>query len=126
MPEPKFKPYPKHLKALMAEKSRHLSKAAALEEMGLSETAHPVWQHAAGCEERIAPLMEVLGRELEAALHRVSAATCYEKCGNSSRAANLYRAALGGPLQPETREDVTRKLAKCLVHVRAASLEPVA
>jgi hypothetical protein len=34
---------------------------------------------AAAYEERIAPLLDTLGRELEAAVHRISAASCYQK-----------------------------------------------
>jgi len=70
--------------------------------MGLEETARPVWSCAASYEERIAPLLDVIGRDAEAALHRVSAAACFAKSGDLSRAANLYRAALAGPLSDPT------------------------
>jgi len=88
----KTKPYHQQLKQLMAKKSRLLSKAEAVEGMGLVETAQPLWASAAACEERIAPLLDLLDRESEAALHRISAASCFEKCAEPSRAANLYRA----------------------------------
>jgi hypothetical protein len=92
MAEYKAKPYSDRLKEMMAEKSRLLSRAETLAEMGLPETAQSLWASVASHEERIAPLLEVIGRDAEAALHRVSAASCYERTGELSRAANLYRA----------------------------------
>ena len=53
-------------------------------------------------------------RELEGAIHRISAASCYEKSGDPSRAVNLYRAALSGPLREDTREEVENMLNACL------------
>jgi hypothetical protein len=50
---------------------------------------------------------------LEAAVHRISAASCYQKAGDPSRATNLYRAALAGPLRAVTRRDVEEMLAEC-------------
>jgi hypothetical protein len=114
MTKPLAKPYGARVKALMAEKSRLLSKAKAFSDMGLDETAGPVWLSVASYEERIAPLLDVIGREAEAALHRVSAAGCYAKSGDLSRAANLYRAALSGPLSDLARADVERELSACL------------
>jgi hypothetical protein len=52
-----------------------------------------------------------------AAVHRVSAASCYQQAGDPSRATNLYRAALAGPLRAVTRKDVERMLAECLAHL---------
>jgi hypothetical protein len=118
------KPYSKLVKGLMADKSRLLSQAQAFTDMGLEETARPVWSSAASYEERIAPLLEVIGRDAEAALHRVSAAACLEKCCEWSRAANLYRAALGGPLIDAARADVERKLSACLKNLRQAAIQP--
>ena len=48
-------------------------------------------------------------------MHRISAASCYEKAGDASRAVNLYRAALSGPLREDTREEVESMLNACLV-----------
>lgn len=115
------KPYPKHLKNLMAEKSGILSKAQALSEMDLSETAEPLWLAAAEREEQIAPLLENVGHDLEAALHRISAASCYREAREFSRAANLFRAALAGPLNDQTREDVQKMLTDCLKRLRQAT-----
>jgi len=113
-------------KELMAEKSRLLSKAQAFADMGLEETARPVWSCAASYEGRIAPLLDVIGRDAEAALHRVSAAACFAKSGDLSRAANLYRAALAGPLSNAATVDVERKLSACLKQLHQAAMDSVA
>lgn len=122
----KTKPYHRQLKQLMSKKSRLLSKAEAVEEMGLAETAQPLWASAAACEERIAPLLDLLDRESEAALHRISAASCFEKCADPSRAANLYRAALAGPLSDAVKADVHRRLSACLKQLQRDTAESVA
>jgi hypothetical protein len=105
----------------MAEKSAVLSKAQALATMGMTETAQPLWAAAASLEERIAPLLDADGEDLEAAVHRISAASCYEKAGDPSRAINLYRAALAGPLRAVTRQEVEGMLAACLARLKASS-----
>ncbi|MCY3742055.1 MAG: hypothetical protein OXH00_13655 [Candidatus Poribacteria bacterium] len=111
----KTKPYTKTLKETMRRKSEILSKAQAFWEVGMTETAQPLWLFAATYEEYIAPMLDALGRELEGALHRISAASCYEKAGDASRAVNLYRAALSGPLREDTRQEVENMLHACLV-----------
>ena len=115
MPNPKTKPYTKKLKETMHRKSEILSKAQALWEVGMTETAQPLWLTAANYEEHIAPMLDAVGRELEGAIHRISAASCYEKAGDPSRAVNLYRAALSGPLREDTRQEVEDMLSACLV-----------
>jgi hypothetical protein len=114
MVKAKAKPYPASLRELMASKTAILLKARTFADMGMAETAQPMWAVAASCEERIAPLLDVLGRDLEAAASRISAASCYQKGGDLSRAANLYQAALAAPLRPNTRRDVEAMLAACL------------
>jgi hypothetical protein len=106
---------------LMAEKSFVLSKAQALTTMGMPQTAEPLWASAASLEERIAPLLDADGEALEAAVHRISAASCYEKAGDPSRAVNLYQAALAGPLRAVTRKEVQGMLAACLARLKASS-----
>jgi hypothetical protein len=106
---------------LMAESSAVLSKAQALATMGLGQTAQPLWASAASLQERIAPLLDADGEAREAAVYRMSAASCYEKAGDPSRAANLYQAALAGPLRPVTRKDVEGMLAACLARLKAAA-----
>ncbi len=114
MAKTKAKPYPPSLLELMASKTAILLKARTFADMGMVETAQPMWTAAASCEERIAPLLDALGRNLEAAASRISAASCYQKGGDQSRAANLYQAALAAPLRPNTRRDVEAMLAACL------------
>ena len=114
MSKRKPKPLPPTVEELLARKATVLSKAQAFSDMGLRETALPLWTTAAGYEERLAPLLEGLGHEQEAAVHRISAASCYEKGGDLTRAANLYRAALAGPLLDGTRKDVMHMLRVCL------------
>jgi hypothetical protein len=106
---------------LLAEKSVVLSKAQALTAMGMGQTAEPLWASAASLEERIAPLLDANGDDLEAAVHRISAASCYEKVGDLSRATNLYRAALAGPLREITRHEVEGMLATCLGRLKRSS-----
>ena len=123
MPIPKTKPYTKALKEIMSRKSEILSKAQALSDIGTSETAQSLWLSAATYEEHIAPMLDGLGRELEGAIHRISAASCYEKAGNPARAVNLYRAALSGPLRDDTRQEVENMLNACLVALNHQPLE---
>ena len=122
MPTPKTKPYTKTLKETMRRKSEILSKAQAFWDIGMTETAQPFWLSAANYEEYIAPMLDALGRELEGAMHRISAASCYEKAGDPSRTVNLYRAALSGPLRDDTRQAVRNLLSACLV---ALNCQPV-
>jgi hypothetical protein len=89
--------------------------------MGLAETAQPLWASAASYEERIAALLDAYGESLEAAVHRMSAASCYQKAGDPSRATNLYRAALAGPLRAVTRTEVEEMLSECLALLKAAA-----
>jgi hypothetical protein len=114
MAKAKGKPYPPALLDLMASKTAILMKAQTFADMGMAETAQPMWEVAASYEERIAPLLDALGRDLEAAASRISAASCYQKGGDVSRAANLYQAALAAPLRATTRRDVEAMLAGCL------------
>jgi hypothetical protein len=106
----------------MASKTAILMKARTFADMGMAETAQPLWAAAASYEERIAPLLDALGRPLEAAASRISAASCYHKGGDLSRAANLYQAALAAPLRPNTRQDVEGMLANCLDELSRTAL----
>jgi len=117
MAKTKPKPLPKAVREMMAEKSAILARARAFEDIGMSETALPLWLDAAQHEERLSPVLESLGREREAALHRVSAGSCFQKGRDFARAANLFRAALGGALRDDTRREVERMLARCLREV---------
>jgi hypothetical protein len=114
MSKSKAKSSLRQLETWMGEKSAILSKAQALTTIGLPETAQPLWASAAAYEERIASLLDAHNEKLEAAVHRISAASCYQKAGDPSRATNLYRAALAGPLRAVTRKEVEDMLAECL------------
>ena len=117
------KQYTNVLKEIMRRKSEILSKAQVFWEIGMKETAQPLWLSAANYEEYIAPMLDALDRELEGAMHRISAASCYEKAGDLSRAVNLYRASLSGPLREDTREDVENMLDACFVMLDQQSSE---
>ena len=106
---------------LMVEVSAILSKAQAFATMGMPQTAQPLWASAAALQERIAPLLDADGEALEAAVYRMSTASCYEKAGDRSRAANLCQAALAGPLRAGTRKEVEKMLAACLARLKAES-----
>lgn len=107
--------------ALLAEKSAVLSQAHTLTALGMGQTARLLWASAASFEERIASLLDADGDDREAAVHRLSAASCYEKAGDPSRAANLFRAALAGPLRPATRKEVRAMLTVCLARLKASA-----
>jgi len=106
---------------LMAEASFVLSKAQAFQAMGMGETAQTLWLSAASLQERIAPLLDVEGEAVEAAVYRMSAASCYEKAGDPSSAVNLYQAALAGPLREGTHQEVEEMLVACLARLKTAS-----
>ena len=114
------------LDELLAEKSAVLSQAQALATMGMQQGARALWASAAALEERIAPLLDASGDDREAAVHRISAASCYEKAGDLSRATNLYRAALAGPLRDVTRKEIEEMLAACLRRLTASPARKVA
>lgn len=112
------------VKVLMAKKSHCLSKAQAFAEMELMETAQPLFLSAAEYEERIAALLDTKAQELDAAIHRISAASCYEQAGNLSSAITLYHAALAGPLSNKTRTDVLEMLKRSLMKLAQQSQLP--
>ncbi len=94
-----------------------LSRAQAFAEMGLADMAGTLWLAAAAAEARLAPLLEALGQDLEAAVHRISAAACYRRAGDWTAAVNFYRGALAGPLLDPTRQEVEADLAACLAKI---------
>src|SRR5436190_8427388 len=98
MPQPKAKPHPSLTDQLLGEASWLVSHAQALTDYRREEEATAEWARAAVCEEQVACLLEADGLELEAATHRVSAASCYEKVGEYTRGVTLFRAALSARL----------------------------
>jgi hypothetical protein len=113
--------YPQPIQDLIAAKSAVLSEAQAFAELGMGDMACTLWAAAADHEERLAPLFEALGHDLEAAVHRISAAGCYRRAGDLTTAVNLYRGALAGPLLERTRLDVDQQLAECLAELARAT-----
>jgi hypothetical protein len=98
----------------MAETSGIIMKAHTLVALGMPELALSAWLAAASGEEQVAPRLETLERDQEAAVHRISAASCYQHAGELAKAINLYRAALAGPLLEHTRKETEQLLAACL------------
>jgi hypothetical protein len=99
---------------MLGEASWLLSHAQALADYGRQGEAATEWARAASCEEQVACLLDADGQELEAAIHRVSSASCWQKLGQYVRAITLLRAALSGPLHGDYRAEVERTLAHCL------------
>jgi hypothetical protein len=117
MPKTKGKTYSPSLLDLMGETSGTIMKARALVAMGMPELARSAWLSAAAREEQVAPLLELLSRDREAAVHRISAASCYQNAGELGKAINLYRAALAGPLLEHTRKETEQKIVDCLAQL---------
>ncbi len=117
MPKTKARAYPRSLLKRMAETSSLIMQARALVAMGMAELAQSAWSAAAAGEEQVAPRLETLDRHREAAVHRISAASCYQHAGEPAKAINLYRAAFAGPLLEHTRKETEQFLAACLAQL---------
>lgn len=124
MPKRKTRLYPPRLQELIAAKSAVLSKAQAFAALGMADMARTLWLSAAEHEARLAPLLEAVGKDLEAALHRLSGASCYRRAGDLEAAVNLFRGALAGPLLPHTRAEATQHLADCLAELSRSAFRP--
>ncbi len=109
------------LNTLLGEASWLLSHAQALADYERKEEADAELARAASCEEQVAYLLDAVGREKEAVIHRVSAASCYEQLGERARAVTLLRAVLSAQLADDYRHRVEQQLAKCLA--QAATLK---
>jgi hypothetical protein len=118
MRRPKGKPSAALIEQMLDEASWLLSHAQALGDYGRYEEAAAEQVRAAAAEEQVACLLDADGQELEAAIHRVSAASCYEKLGQHTRAATLLRAALAAPLHDDYRGRVEQQLVHCLVQAQ--------
>lgn len=114
MSRPKGKPSVSLIEKMLDEASWLLSHAQALTDYGRHDEAAAEWARAAGAEEQAACLLDADGQDLEAAIHRVSAASCQEKLGQYTRAVTLLRAALAGPLPDDYRARVGQLLTRCL------------
>jgi hypothetical protein len=102
------------LNTLLGETSWLLSHAQTLADYGRMEEAVAELARAVSCEERAAYLLDVVGREQEAVVHRVNAALCYELLGERARAVTLLRAALSARLADDYRRRVEQRVARCL------------
>ena len=107
-------PLAETLNTLIGETSWLLSHARALADYGRIEEADAELARAVSCEERLAYLLDVVGREQEAVIHRVRAAACYERLGERDRAVTLLRAALSARLADDYRRRVEQRVARCL------------
>lgn len=107
------------LNTLLGEASWLLSHAQALADYGRKAEADTEFARAISCVERVAYLLDVAGREQEAAIHRVSAASCYEHLGERARAVTLLRAALSARLAADYRIRLGQQLARCLAQAPA-------
>src|SRR5437870_3828411 len=114
MPRSKAKPPAALMEKMLDEASWLLSHAQALADYGRHDEAAAELDRAAICEEGVACLLEADGQELEAAIHRVSAASCHDKLGHYARAVTLLRAALSGPLSDDYRARVARQWKQSL------------
>jgi hypothetical protein len=113
MPRSKGKPSANFIDQVLGEASWLLSHAQALSDYGRPEAAAE-WARAADWEEQAACLLEAAGQEREAAIHRVSAASCCERLGQHARAATLLHAALSVALPEEYHTRVEQQLARAL------------
>ena len=114
MSRPKGKPAASLIEQMLGEVSWLLSHAQALADYGRQEEAAAELARAASCEEQVACLLEADGQEREAAIHRVSAASCYDKLNQHARAVTLLRAALSAQLPAEYRARVEQQLTRSL------------
>jgi hypothetical protein len=114
------------LNTLLGETSWLLSHAQALADYGRMEEAEAELARAVSCEERIAYLLDVVGMEQEAVIHRVRAAACYERLGARARAVTLFRAALSAGLADDYRRRVEQGVARCLAQAKTRIVDPPA
>jgi thioredoxin-like negative regulator of GroEL len=108
------------LETMLGEASWLLSHAQALADYRRAEEAAAELARAAACEEQVAYLLDAVGREPEAVIHRVSAASCYEQLGQHARAVTLLRAVLSAPLTADYRRGVEQQLTRYLAQAIAA------
>ena len=114
MDRPKVKLSEAALDKLLGEASWLLSHAQALADYGRTEEATAELARAARYEEQVACWLDAAGRAQEAAVHRVSAASCYEQLEEYTQAVTLLRAALSVPLTDDYRRNIEQRLAYCL------------
>ena len=92
--------------------------AEALADYGRSQEAAAELARAASCEEEVACWLDAAGREREAVVHRVSAASCYKQLGEYTHAVTLLWAALSAPLSTEYQQSLRQQLDRCVTQVQ--------
>ena len=118
MPRAKLGPRSKLLEKMLRETSWTVSHAMGLAAFGQKEEADAEWLNAAVREEHVAFQLEAEGLELLAAVHRISAASCFEEIGEYACAITLLRAALSVALRSAYRANIEKQLKDCLKKVR--------
>ena len=121
MPRTKPRPARSAIERALGEASWLLSHAQALTDYGRKDEASAELARAAVAEEQAACLLEAAGREEEASIHRISAASCYEDLGQYARAVTFLRAALSVHLPSDYRKRVADQLRRCLATVQKES-----
>jgi hypothetical protein len=118
MPGRKSKALAPMIEQMLDEASWLLSHAEALADYGRQDESLAELARAAICEEQVACLLDADAQDREAAIHRVSAASCHEKLGQCARAVTLLRAALSADLPGEYRARVEQQRIRCLAQAR--------
>jgi hypothetical protein len=72
------------------------------------------WLRAAECEEQVAYRLELDGCDLDTAIHRFSAASCYAKAEQYAEAITLARSALSFSLRDAHRSEIVSYVKKWL------------
>ena len=104
----------KLLDKLLGEASWLISHAQALADYGKTEEVKVELEKAANYEEEAAFLLDAIGRQEEATLHRVSAATCHEQLSNYPHAVTLLWATLAGDLTEGYRLKLENQIEYCI------------
>lgn len=100
--------------SLVGEASWLLTHADGLTFEARHEEAQAEWQRAADSAGQAACLLDAAGRHAEAAVQRVSAASCLSKVGRHVEAVSLLRAALSAPVSKPYQQRVAKLLDSTL------------
>jgi hypothetical protein len=109
----------KRLAEALKDASWHVSHAMGLAAFAPKQEVKQQWLQAAAMEEHAALVLEADGRGLEAAVHRISAASCFEEVEEYQRALTLLHAALSVEMRPVYRAKIEKQLKDCLAKARA-------
>jgi hypothetical protein len=105
----------KQIDSMLRETSSRIMKAMALSASEETREAEAEWLRAAVCEEEVAYWLETEGQDIEAAIHYVSAGSCYARVRDYSRAVPFLRAALSfSSLREAFRRDIQKLLKEWL------------